>query len=575
MAFRQPSLQPTVRPLSAPAPEQQQASLSRISQPQTLDDSREWILFPKATSTADAPTASTERTPRTAGLSRLSDFGSLNTVARSREENAVHCEATLGSDTADDELDSLDEGLHAFQEPGSQDRSGYFDQSFPRHDGLGTFPASSPNVQDQIWHFERYNPRKRSFPGHQRRRSSVQRKLDAVELDDAAKVEEEKRDRIEKWRLDHSRILLDEIEKETRRRQSVAKSPAVERNEDTASAGQSTPKTVEAQQSPAQPRNDESESFLQKITRKVIRDFIGIDEATLSVILGETLPTDTADPPSGRSIALPTSPPSPAESLPWETRLLNRLGRELGILLDQLTEHPGAFSSSTVFNFSNPDYAGIPITEPTSSRTHPRRRSLNLSSGQPISPSFDFSASPKPPNPSATSSTAAAAAAADSRHASLWGIDEEPNSHSDQEYWSQRPTLRTAFRLLHTHFTTSRRPASPSTPLNIATTSTPDSLRRAAVIRQHHPLVSRATINQWEQRHGHSGRRGSFHFSRGYAGTGGSCGSQSLRRGKRATATTTTTTTESLESSSRNFWDLGGSATGSLGGGWGGAWGEV
>ena len=572
MAFQQPTLPPITRQSAAP-PIEEYNSTPKPQIVQPLDDSREWILFPRAESATYTNTASTERTPRTAGLSRLSDFGSLNTAARSGQDDIAACQATPGSEPEEEDLDSLDDGLHAFQESSMQQRFGYLNQGgsiLPRHDGLGTFPASGSGVQDQIWHFEQHNPRKRSFTGHQRRRSSVQRRLDAVEQDDATKVEDEKREMIERWRLEHSRVLLDEIEKQTRRRQSTTKSPALNVHITNASStdrllehdgGHPPGSTSKATSLPV----EDSESFLQRITRRVIRDFIGLDDATLSVIFGETLPSEEKQ----ASLPRPTSSESPRferqdKQIPWESRLLNRIARELGILLDHLSDHPATVGTLPVFNPLNSDYAGIPVTQPTSSRTHPRRSILKDSSI--MSPSFDFVAPRQRGGPS--SPLAAAAEAAESQHASSWGIEENStraaHQQLDRDYWEQPADLKTVVRFLHNRFAASRRPASSTkttTPLNIATTSTPDSLRRAAVIRQYHPLVSR-NASQWEQRHG---RRSWLHSRNGY--TGSSCGSQSLQRTRRGATT-------SIGSSSRNFWDIGGSATGSMVGGLGG-WGEV
>lgn len=573
--------QPSLRPVSAPAADQSTATPRTTCQP-SLDDSREWILFPRADSASLTKTTSTERTPRTAGLSRLSDFGSLNTVPRSGPEQALHSDGALESDQEDAELDSLDDGLQAFQEPSLPHRLDSLHQNtsvFPRHDGLGTFPASSPEGQDQIWHFERYNPRKRSFAGHHRRRSSVQRRLEAVEENDASRVETEKRERIEKWRLDHSKILLDEIEKQTRQRRLSVLSQHSRPAERSSTTGRTTDHTdhppVETPGQDPKPSSVEaSESMIERITRRVIRDFIGIDDAMMSVIYGESLPEQTQSVQAGSSTSLPSITPA-IKARSWESRLLNRLARELGMLFDQLTDPTGPLTSTSTSKPSHADYAGIPITERTSSRSHPRGSSLRRPSISPTSPSFDFNTLKQNP-------TSPTAAAADSHHASLWGIEEEPShpssSHNNidpQEYWSQPPNLRTVFRLLHSHFTSPalRRPTTPPPNKNIATTSTPDSLRRAAIIRQHHPLTSKLSSSSNPLNSSHH-----YHTATRYSGS--YCGSQSLRRaGSRRGAGTMTTYSMGAGSSSRNFWDLGGPRPGSsgvVGGGAGlGMWGEV
>lgn len=573
MAFRQPTFAPIPRPTTAHEPAYEATTALASPLHVGLQESQEWVLFPQPRSSTETVITSAERTPRTAGLSRLSDFGSL--VARSRQDDDVACEATDGSMGDDEELDSLDEGLHAFQEPTSL--SGYFDQSgsvLPRHDGLGTFPTSSPPVQEQLWHFERYNPRKRSISGHQRRRSSVQRRFHAVEDNDTAMLEGERRERIEKWRMEQSRVLLEEIERETRRQRTSMHSQRAERAPSTAELERIIKGTVDAQAQ--EERKDisreadhqafkDDESFWEHITRRVIRDFIGIDDATLSVIFGESLteeisaarnPSSSSN--SSKAVRLDTSIDSQPKSS-WEGRLLDRIARGLSILVGQLSDHPGAFS--TPLNPLIPDYAGMAVTVPTSSKSQPKSPTLISSASFNFNPTLHEADLPTP------NSTA------DSSHAALWGIEEEPTTRpqpDERDYWEQSPDVRTVFRFLHNRFTTQRHPSTTTkSPLNVATTSTPDSLRRAAVIRQYHPLVSRAA-NAWEQRHGPGRRHG---LLRGRSGS--SCASSVVgsarRMGWRG---------GSLGSSSRNYWDVGGSTIGSggasaIGVGGLGAWGEI
>ncbi len=584
MAFRQPTFAPASRPTTSHEPEESTGATVPSALHRGIEDSHEWVLFPSAQANSTTLTqSSTERTPQTVGLSRLSDFGSL--AARSRLDDGIACEATDGSLEDDEDLDSLDEGLHAFQEQSVQQRVGVFDQSgsiLPRHDGLGTFPPSSPPMQEQLWHFEQYNPRKRSIVGHQRRRSSIQKRFDALEDNDAVLLEGERRDRVENWRMEQSRVLLDEIERETRKRRSsvadrrteyvpssaglehIVKESVLTQTED---PGQNEDKGVE------RPACEDDESIWKRITRRIIRDFIGIDDALLSVIFGESLPDErlTSSHSSGlnssKSIRLDNSLPAPSGS-GWEERLLERLARELGILVQHLSDHPGAFS--TPYNPSTSDYAGMPVTVPTSSKTQPKPSANTANTanvGLASAASFNFNPTLQDANlPAPTSTT-------DSAHAALWGIEEEPSFDAEQkerDYWEQTPDIKTVFRFLRNRFTSQRRPSTVSKPANIATTSTPDSLRRAAVIRQYHPLVSRAAA-AWEQRHGHARRHS---LLRGRSGS--SCASSIVGSARRGVVVRGS----SLASSSRNYWDLGGSAVGSGGGsaiagGGLGAWGEV
>jgi len=526
-------------------------------------------------------------------VSRLSDFGSLNTVARSGDS-----EEDEGIDE-DEELDSLDDGLHAFREPSMYTASQRVDQIggsiLPAHDGLGTFAASSIPVQEQLWRFEQYNPRRASI-GHRRRRSSVQRRSDDVEDDEGQSLENTRIERIEKWRLEQSKVLLEEIEKETRRRRA---SQATEGEQSTTHTvnqkvtergGQNEPQKAQSPDSPVLDTiAEETESFWQRITRRVIRDLMGIDDALLSIIFGEALPPDeglsstpTAKgsfPPS--TLAKPSSqhPLSPSNN--WEDRLLSRLAHELNILIHQLS-HPPTLPSVSLPNQATMDYAGIPIT--------PNLTPLPQSQTSSSSPQPHF----RPTLPSRRPTISSA-----SEHAARWGIEEEEDTAvstaNDIEYWERTPDLKTVFGYLQTRFSSPQTPHSPAsqkTPANIATDRTPDSLRRAAIIRQHHPLVTRplrahdrhphlnshtqnrrgSLLSQLSHTHGGSGWTagyGQVNASPGLGSylkrAGGSCASASTKKSKRDES-----------GASRNYWDIGGSG-GSEGGfvGGVGAWGEV
>ncbi|KAL6714725.1 hypothetical protein ACLMJK_008150 [Lecanora helva] len=585
MAFRQPTFAPTSRLATAQEPEKTITNPEFSHLQKDSLESQQWILFPSRQTTR-TQTTSTEHTPRTAGLSRLSDFGSKS--VQTRDDDGVLCEATNGSVEDDEELDSLDDGLHAFQEPGLFQRPEFVNQSssiLPRHDGLGMFQESTTPVQEQLWHFEQHNPKKRSASGHHRRRSSIQRRLDAVEDNDATNIEGERRERIEKWRMEQSKILLDKIEKETRRRRLSTTSRKAESSSNTANSERVMKDSIhthEAEdQEPKQsmdgldPGSSEDESIWQRITRRVIRDFIGIDDAMLSVIFGESLPEELSaavNPSSGisSSKSIKLDPSLTTSDASWERRLIDRIARELGLLVRRFPDQPTALSRP--FHPSIPDYAGIPVTVPTSSKSQKQRPSTSTRAN--TSPtSFHFN--PTLQDPPFTPQNATP----ESTHAALWGIEEEPTPHPDQvdhDYWEQPADLKTVFRYLQSRFSARHKPppSTSSRPLpreNVATTTTPDSLRRTAMIRQHHPVISRT----WEHRHANR-RHGSLLRRR----SGSSCASSVVvgsarRMGMRGGG-------GSLGSSSRNYWDIGvGSGIGSGGAASGmgvaglGAWGEI
>ena len=538
MALQQPTLLSSTCPTPSTVPQQHVKSPQSPLQSQ-VEEQHEWILFPRSQSLHHVRSESSDLTPRTAGLSRLSDFGSLNATERSLDNQARDAIDALDA-AGDEDLDSLDDGLNAFHSNLFQPGESYRNQSgpiFPRHDGLGSFPASSPAVQEQIRRFEQAAHFKPSANAHSRRASSVKRKLDEVEEDDEAKLEDEKRERIEHWRLEHSRILLDEIEKETRRRQSIARSQSTGEEGDahgSKSAVADGPQDRDSYLRHQSATDSESEGFLQKLTRRVIRNVIGIDEDVLAVILGEALSeSESSQTPTDYSTA-----PIPNPNLSWHSRLLNRLALELGILLDQLTEYPSIYPATSSHDPTIPDYAGIPITQPTSSKTHPPRR---LST------------------------------AADSAHASLWGIEEEPLTPSapstqvDHAYWEQPPNLSNVLGVFKTHFAPHSTPsatASTQTKSTLATTLTPEIIRRAALIRQYHPIINTASSSALHERERPRRRSGLSRFGAGSL-VGSSCGSQSLRRssfrGSVSGASVTTVTSYGRGGgSSRNYWDVGG-----------------
>ena len=228
MAFHQPTRQAMQRsarplheerePLGTPLQVRNHDEL-QLEQSQTS-----WVLFSPATEDATASEFSeAANSLQTPGRSQLSDLGSLNTAARSdRHVDPSQSASAVDDEYVDDdgELDSLDSHLPSFRSlPGRHSNIHQETQHaapvLPGHDGLGSFhlehPTSGADAQDQIYQFERFNPRRTT-----RRRESIERQPAEWEDDEAKQAE--KRQWIEEWRLEHSRVLLDEIQRETRRR---------------------------------------------------------------------------------------------------------------------------------------------------------------------------------------------------------------------------------------------------------------------------------------------------------------------------------------------------------------------
>lgn len=585
MAFRQHQRPQTSRQISfqqLPSPSEVGPSYQSQQRKRTLEESEEWVLFsPGAPSTAARThTTSTERTPRTAGLSHFSDFGSLDTAARSVGDDDITHHGTEEGE----ELDSLDDGLHAFHEPSEYgapviplEQSG--DTVLPTHDGLGTFQPD-PAIHEHMWQFERQAPRR----PRARRRSSVQRRLDALEANEEVSQEQERRQRIENWRLEQSKALLEEIERETRRRRrmsmvSAARSSAngAQQSQELSAAAKVAPSVTDAQ-SVSSDESTENLSFWERLTRRVIRDLMGIDEDTLSFIFGESLPEETnakdnvmAEP---ATVTSDLSAVSPAATEPWEVRLLERVAQELGILVHQLSEHPGAFSTYRRA-MEVPEYAG----------RYPSRHLTAVPFNTPATPSPSSSTrfAPTFPAPQYTPTYS---------EASLWGIEEEPEedpldsfrAHQDpttataedlareKEYWERELDVKMVFNFLVQRFSSRRSSithgqrsrSSSASPRHRRTSSAASealSARRAAIIRQNHPLVGRTAdrVPTSSSATRDAKRKDTLLFRpqlahittsavpRQTIRSSSSCASQSTKKSKRSSG------------SGRHFWDMSGS----------------
>ena len=529
-----------------------------------VEDTEEWVLFSpsRGSYTAHTPTNSTERTPRTAGLSHLSDFGSLNTIARSHDEHV----SQVFEDDEGTELDSLDNHLHAFRESTSQRRPSRLDQSggtvLPAHDGLGMFAASSSPVREHLYQFEQYNPRRR------------RRRTDDDEGTPEEAREEDRMRRIQEWRMEHSRVVLDEIEKATRRRRMSSSTENMKRSprhdEDTATMSGTAPEIIESKDGledglPASnvPAEEGKESLWQRITRRFIRDFMGIDDSMLSMLFGESLPQSLMEIPEATT--LDTDLTYHERSLSrtsrnWEDRLFERLARELGSIMHQLTEHPGAFSTY-LRTLEPPEYAGIsgssrsPDPPAAQNQSHDNSRASSHHLLNSSMPNF------APTLPVAIDNTAVSAADTNADSILPRPLESE-YQQQEREYWERELDVKMVFGFLRSRFSSSsRRPPSSfnshTASANQATTSTASAATRAALIRAHHPLVSR---HQDVQR-----RRSSLSHRSNLARSArrNSCRSHSYRSG-------------SMSGSSRNFWGLESSVGGTSGSALGvGTWGEV
>ena len=545
----------------------------------------------------------TDQFTQTAGRSQLSDFGSLNTIPPS-DEYGEEVSAILEGEEGD--LDSLDDGLQAFQEPLAFQSSRRIDHSggsiLPAHDGLGTFEASSNPVQDHIWSYEKYNPRRRELE-HHRRRSSVQRLLDAVQDDSVPEMEAARMERIEKWRIQQSRILHEEIEKATKKRiisgsGDISAERRLSSSTTQTESGQIDTGNQAFKDGGARDNGNENssantstqESLWQRITQRFVRDVLGIDDVLLSIIFGESYLSGDPPPPSAvQSSVRLASDEALKDKLKFdgtfsglEDSLLRRLARDLETLIKELSELSSPFPSFSNTQQATMDYAGIPIDKLATELKAPLSETYSIDLTNPQSPSFKPTLPVQHPD---------AQPEAEHAHAARWGIEDSSHSQLAAEvaYWEEMPDLRTIFRYLSSRFTSSPIPAEstakgPNTPQPtsskpfaftspnpratnspIATTTPPSSLHRAALIRAHHPLVSSSRRHQHYQsrRPRHLRQLSSPLLSPSFRKrSGSSCASLSTRKSRKLA-------TGLGSGSSRNFWDWGGSSAETGAEGWG------
>lgn len=619
MAFHQPTRQVNQRVVRAD-PVASEAGLPAPPLTYSRDESQTWVLFSPATdagtSTSYLSSVQDDDQP-TPGRSRISDLGSLQTIEPSDNLYSEPAHSDLLEEDEDEgveddaELDSLDSHLPEFRQHGA------FTQStpiLPGHDGLGSFRVDtqmlSADMQEQMYQFERYNPRR-----IKRRRESLELGQLALESEEAQ--EAARRRRIEEWRLEQSRVLLQEIQKETRRRRestvsaltnklrrgSQASMDAEADEAALSTIGEPTPdaSTTETewhdQDAPGQGSStaeDDEPGMWTRITRKVIRDLMGIDDdRLLSVLFGEALPEDLgldidADDLSTTPRAAGPVPADVGKDQSWQIRALDRVARELGHLVSQLSAHPhpGAFSTYVRMQQQPLPYAGLPAipeaaTMPTTASTAGAQDNARRASS---SSNIESSAMPALPQFQPTLHTVPHSLPMDIPHARstdnhIEAPEQGPGTFTQQE-WEQDLDIKVVFRYLRNRFTSSRAassasPAShhghgshqPSSPELVAA-------RAAARVRQHHPLVHQ--------------RRKSFKVTGGPSVPGqvinthhahGSCASQSTRRsGRRGSLSVS-----SSRHSSRHYWDIGaGGPAGSIGTGSMiastgpmGSWGEV
>jgi len=562
MAFHQqtrPALQRNYRPSTV----EDEAAVQNQTTPNSIEESQTWVLFspPTETGTTSSYLTGTHASNITPGRSRLSDLGSLRTLSRAdtHEAFASLIDPHEIEEEDDGELDSLDSHLPEFRSTPD-----FFSSSqahlasapvVPAHDGLGSFrldqELTGADMQDRLYAFEQFNPRR-----IRRRRESLEQAQLQGSLGAEQAAEIEKIRWIESWRLEQSRLLLDEVEKETRRRQqqqhqhssgsaASTKSISKTRAEEIAAfdaLGDQTDDVVDNgedwhEQAHPEPA-DGQEGVWGRITRKVIRDILGIDDRMLSVLMGETLADeeDLSTTPRASSIAVSSGtterPAGSLTQLDWQDRALERIAKELGLLVHQLSEHPGAFTTFSRVQHAPLPYAGLPsIPESVLAAQTAINTATDASVAMPeFKPTIGTQTRPIDVPTSRAAPQATPQTTVDNSGASF-----------TQEEWEKDLDIRLVFRYLRSRFMS--RPSSANGGSALNTASSQDIAAKAARVRQHHPLVSRA--RPADRRNFKAAGPASPVLFR----PASSCASQSTRRSVR----------RGSGSSSRHYWDIGGS----------------
>ncbi|KAI5795622.1 hypothetical protein EDC01DRAFT_59528 [Geopyxis carbonaria] len=392
MAFQAPSRALRQHQLSLRPTDTTNQSLGGTSSIPT-PDTEEWVVF--------APTASstgvTERATSASNLSTASPaFASHDTIPGTFDD------AVAEETDEEDEDASFDcaetDSLQPFRD--------YYDGPvlLPAHDGLGTFAAAS---------------------GYR----SLEESLRIVAT--TAAEDGDKTARINKWRLEQSQAVIDEIERATRQRR-MSRAGAERGEEELATEEEGEDDAPATPKPAASEAAFPSETFWKRLTRSFIRDIMGIDDTLLEVLFGEALPADALAPPS------PTSMPPPSQLRGTaEERLLDRIAKELGELVKLYTPAPAATT--------------------TPRNATPQARRLRVTPASPTAtsgvPAFSF--------------TPTLPAAADDAHAALWGIEDAPGR--GREYWETELDMQVVYSYLKSRFVP---PASTTTTTTTTTTKT-------------------------------------------------------------------------------------------------------
>lgn len=500
MAFHQPTLQVSKKRASSSSeglflqlaqPQQHQ----RVRQRQPPSDSQEWVLFdPVSAGSIELSYKNSTTRTFTLGCSQISDVRSLESGVWS-----YNVDESLEDDDEnqreDEELDSLDSHLLDFKAETNvsiDPEPEPVDTVLPTHDGLGSFRLGrtimGEDIQQYLYKFERFNP-------HQVKKSKDGVEAGKMELEGDQLQDAEWLRRIEVWRLEQSRVL-DEIQRESRQKKNSIKK---QRSTTTEQLAQETMATLSDSVAEVA-TSHEKESFLSRITRKVIQDLIGIDDNLLSIIFGESLAFDLEN--SSERDLRKSEPNQRHDQISWECKILQHIARELENLANKISDSPLRLNNYLHPLNTSISYAGLPIIpEVTDSQKSSSHRTILESSfvSRPLDPVFQPTIKTHSQSTSNLKSiTSKTSADGENSLRARDGLKRELT----RDEWERDLDLKLVFRYIFDRVATkfSSSASSPPSKSDLADSSeqrtrvgTVDTATRAACVRRHHPLISERT----------------------------------------------------------------------------------
>ncbi|EWC46528.1 hypothetical protein DRE_04251 [Drechslerella stenobrocha 248] len=420
-------------------------------------ESEEWVVF------SPSSDAQTVRTPTSGRISRISDLASLQYDDDDELEEEEDDDDEMLDDDEEEEDEDEDEDedydedidLHGFRDLYHQGPV-----MLPQHDGLGTFPSA---LSKQETSTAAGRSGEQNAPVLPTRNSFTNARIQA-------------------WRMEQSRILLDEIERATKGRLGLRQTEAQRREEELASMGDIG--LIEANERALADHALDQETFWERLRKRLVQDIMGLDDMVLQIIFGEALPVDL-ETSSGAST--PTGPTEKSElrrmDALWEERLFERLARELGVLAQYYTPDVAKAAFSTYVTRKPQGASTATATEP---KTAAAKDAEEAASAYSLYPSLRSSRSSTTLDPLASTRQFRPTIDGDDdqdTHAANWGIEDGPLASSllsassearvdaeiVRDYWEKELNVRMLFSYLKSKLGTTSAGPSPTSPTATAT----------------------------------------------------------------------------------------------------------